>query len=191
MALRMPFANAAAIAISSQTHRKSKPRISLLTFEESPTCYDANKFIHTGYRPQSKSMMAAVLFSWTYLHNESCNICSHLIPAALSIVGQWPLHRYIFDQYPMASWGDRLLLSFHVFTISVCLGISSLFHTFKHHSPQVVETWLVNDFMGIVSLIFGDFMSDIYFGFYCEWGPRLIYSFMVGILCFLIVFLIL
>ncbi|KAK2803311.1 hypothetical protein FQN51_003730 [Onygenales sp. PD_10] len=162
----------------------AKPDTRLLKLEETPAWYEPNQYVLTGYRPQSKST-ANTFLSWTYLHNETCNIYSHLVPAVGSVVGQWALHRYISDQYPFASRGDQLVLSFHALTATICLGTSSMFHTFNHHSPRVSRGWLVCDFIGILILTFGNFISGIYFGFYSERNIRFAYWSMISVLSFL------
>lgn len=156
----------------------STPKNRLLKFEETPTWYEANEFILTGYRPESRSTTSC-FHSWTYLHNESCNIYSHLVPSICAIVGQSTLQSYLSAQYPAAPWGDRFMFSLHLFTVAVRWGLSSLYHTFMNHSFGAARRWLVCDFMGIVTLILGDFISGIYFAFYCHQGPKFIYWFMV------------
>lgn len=153
----------------------------LLKFEEVPAWYESNEFILTGYRPESNSMVAS-WHSWTYLHNETCNIYTHLIPAALYLAVHWYLHNcYLPVSYPSLNWKDSFVLTLQLFTAILCMGISSLYHTFMNHSPHIANRWLLCDYMGIVTLILGDFISGIYFGFYCETYLRLVYW---GMVCF-------
>ena len=150
----------------------------LLKREETPSWYEANEYILTGYRPESQST-ALCFQSWTYLHNESCNIYSHLIPATLSILGQWTLQTHLDIYYPNATPRDRKMLSLHLLTAAVCLGVSAHYHTFLNHSRRIARRWLLFDYLGIITLILGGFISGIYFGFYCEVVPRMIYWMMV------------
>ncbi|KAL1959023.1 hypothetical protein VTO42DRAFT_3264 [Malbranchea cinnamomea] len=48
-----------------------------------------------------------------------------------------------------------------------------------NHSARVFKRWLMYDYMGIVTLILGDFVSGIYFGFYCEPPLRRMYWLMI------------
>ncbi|EGX95513.1 hemolysin-III channel protein Izh2 [Cordyceps militaris CM01] len=73
----------------------------LLSFDEMPEWFqhENNQWILDGYRPISGSARASFR-SWRYLHNETVNIYSHLIPAvvfllAIFIVGDIVLGVYI------------------------------------------------------------------------------------------------
>jgi len=69
-------------------HSSRQPK--LLTYNEIQEWSRDNKFIHTGYRPE-KPEYKAIFLSLTYLHNETCNIYTHLIGALLV----WPV-AYIY-----------------------------------------------------------------------------------------------
>lgn len=140
----------------------------LLKFEETPDWFEGNRFILTGYRYESRSAIRS-LQSWTYLHNESCNIYSHFLPAVLYLALHWYLFSsYLPSRYQTLSKGDELILSPFLSTVVLCLGASSLYHTFLNHSASIARRWLLCDYMGIITLIQGCFISGIYFGFYCE-----------------------
>lgn len=151
----------------------------LLSYDEIPPWYQDNECIRHGYRPETNSAPACFA-SWSYLHNETVNIYSHLIPAVLSITAQVLVHRYFTAQYPEATSGDRLVFAFFLLTAATCLGGSSTYHTLMNHSESISHMWLRLDFMGIIFLTLGDFVSGIYMIFYCE--PRLqqMYWTMVG-----------
>ena len=177
MVLRRKSTQKIPVKHPSRTSPSEKPRF-LLTLKETPRWYDANPFILSHYRPPSVSTTLCYK-SWTYLHNESLNIHSHLLPALLSIPTQWTLQSYLGTTYPRALWTDRAFLSFHLLTVTICLCVSAHFHTFMNHSPAIARRWLKYDYLGIVTLILGDFVSGIYLGFYCERAPRVIYWAMV------------
>src|ERR1700742_3578432 len=52
----------------------------LLHWDELPLWQRDNHHIHTGYRPASNSF-AVSFHSLTYVHNETVNIYTHLLPA--------------------------------------------------------------------------------------------------------------
>jgi adiponectin receptor len=153
----------------------------LLTYREIPLWYqDGNQFIHSGYRPPSNSA-AASFHSWSYLHNESVNIYSHLIPSLIAAISWFYFVQGYFEyHYPLASQTDVLVLWFFLFTAVVCLGTSALYHTLLNHSCGCANLWLSLDYCGIVILTLGCFVSGIYVGFECEPHLRKLYWTMVG-----------
>lgn len=171
-------------ATTARRSSSSSKLCHLLTLEETPAWYESSKFILTGYRPESGSIPLCFV-SWTYLHNETGNIFSHLIPAVFCVLGQWTLHSYLSARYPNISLGDQYMLAFHLLSATICLAVSAHYHTFMNHSLGVAKQWLMFDYMGIVTLILGDFINGIYFGFYCDKGPKCIYWFMVVCVPFL------
>lgn len=93
---RLRFASTPAVTTAGQTAipecptdlklSGGKPR--LLTFEELPQWYQDNELIRNGYRPVSGSA-AASFASWRYVHNETVNIFSHLIPCVAFVLAEW------------------------------------------------------------------------------------------------------
>lgn len=69
-------------------HTPSRPK--LLTWEEIQEWSRDNEFIRTGCRPE-KPDYKDIFLSLTYMHNETCNIYTHLIGAILV----WPV-AYIY-----------------------------------------------------------------------------------------------
>jgi adiponectin receptor len=168
-------------ASQSQEHEKGSLAISpphdvphLQRFEELPTWYQDNPFIRSGYRPVSYSS-STCLYSWTFLHNETLNIFTHLIPAILSLVAQISIQVMISSHFPRASREDRLIFSLYILSATVTLVLSTGYHTFMNHSFQVSSLWLRIDYVGILTLILGSFFSGIYVGYYSE--PILLWTY--------------
>ncbi len=169
----------------STTSTPEKIRPALLSYDEIPEWYQDNAFIRHGYRPESNSARACFT-SWIYLHNESVNIYSHLLPAVLFLVAEGLIAHYFQVRYPDASIGDRLVFAFFLLTATTCLGMSATFHTLLNHSIGVSHLWLRLDFVGIIVLTLGKFVSGIYMIFYCEPVLRWIYWAMARIVaCYL------
>lgn len=161
-----------------QPRSASKP--TLLSFTELPEWYQDNPHIHLGYRPVSGSA-AASLASWRYVHNETVNIYSHLIPAAAFLLGEWFVLQYLHTRYgTCVTVADDLILAFFLVTAAGCLGLSAAFHTLINHSQPVGRAWLRLDLAGIVLLTAGDIVSGVYMVFWCEPLLRGIYWAMVG-----------
>lgn len=153
----------------------------LLTRTELPQWMEPNPFVLSGYRCQSNSAWSS-LMSWTYLHNESCNIYSHMIPALLLLVLPSALHRHIRERIPTLTDYDWAFLSCQLRTAAACLLTSSLYHTLLNHSEHVAHRWLQFDYLGIVALILGNFISGLHFGFYCDPSLNYGYSAIVSIM---------
>lgn len=97
----------------------------------------------------------------------------------VSLACQAILARVMAIKYPESTIGDRLIFAFFFLTASVCLGISATYHTLMNHSATVSNLWLRFDYVGIIVLTLGDFVSGIYFVFYCEPTLQKVYWSMV------------
>ena len=156
----------------------------LLSYDEIPAWYQDNPHIHTGYRPVSNS--ARLCFnSWLYLHNETFNIFSHFLPGALLLIGQPVLYRFVQARYPGATTGDHLVVSFLLLCATVCFMVSATYHTLMNHSEGVSNLWLRLDYVGIIVLTLGDFVSGIRMVFWCELALQKAYWAMVPFLLIL------
>lgn len=150
----------------------------LLRYDQIPAWHQDNEYILSGYRPESNSTYLGFA-SWAYLHNETANIFTHFIPSMVSLACQAILARVMAIKYPESTIGDRLIFAFFFLTASVCLGISATYHTLMNHSATVSNLWLRFDYVGIIVLTLGDFVSGIYFVFYCEPTLQKVYWSMV------------
>jgi len=150
----------------------------LQRFEDLPVWYQDNPCVLSGYRPVSHSTPTC-FYSWAFLHNETVNIYTHLIPAILSIFAQIALQVIISNHFPQASFQDRLVFSLNLLAVTIALLLSSMYHTLLNHSFHVSSLWLRIDYAGILTLTLGSFFSGIYVGFYREPKLRWVYWFMI------------
>ncbi|KAF1990003.1 HlyIII-domain-containing protein [Aulographum hederae CBS 113979] len=157
---------------ASKLSSTTPPR--LQNFEDLPEWYQDNPSVRTAYRPVSFSLLAC-LESWVYLHNESLNIYTHLLPALLSLPVQLLVQVWISQHFPEASMVDRSVFAANIFAVTTCMMLSTLYHTLMNHSMKVSFLWLGIDYVGILSLILGSFFSGIFVGFYCEPALRRTY----------------
>ncbi|KAI0427875.1 mPR-like GPCR protein [Xylaria sp. FL1042] len=166
----------AAVAAAADSERRAQShKHGLISYEELPVWHQDNPFIRHSYRPISRST-AACLRSWGFLHNETLNIYTHLIPAAAALfIGEAWVLSYLRQKYVNAGASDYLIFAFLLSASATCLGISSVYHTLMSHSREVEARWLRLDFVGIIVLIVGSFVSGIYVGFWCETTERKIY----------------
>lgn len=162
-----------------EDHRNSRHLpLPLLSYDDIPGWYQDNPHIRRGYRPVSHSARACVR-SWTYAHNETMNIFTHLIPAAALLVCGLV---YVCARLRLHADGgsDAAVVAGLMLCEVACLGFSSAYHTLLCHSREVESLWLRLDFVGIILLILGSVVSGVYVGFWCESLERTIYWSMVS-----------
>ncbi|KAE8146538.1 hemolysin-III related-domain-containing protein [Aspergillus avenaceus] len=150
----------------------------LLHWNDLPHWQRDNQHIHTGYRPASFSFLLSFQ-SLTYLHNETVNIYTHLLPSLLAFPAAVWLHRAIAPRYETATEADLLTFGCFFAGAAFCLGMSATYHTISNHSPSVARIGNALDYVGIVGLIVGSFVPSIYYGFYCEPGLQRLYWTMI------------
>jgi adiponectin receptor len=151
-------------------------RLVLLSFDDMPEWFrrESNKWILHGYRPISGSVHASFC-SWSYIHNESVNIYSHLIPAVFFLLGEWYINQYLASRYSGVTSADFIAFSIFMLTAATCLSLSATYHTLINHSQNVEHLCLRLDMLGVVIFIMGDLVLGIYMVFWCEPLPRNIY----------------
>lgn len=155
---------------------KTARRPVLLSFEEMPEWFqiENNQWIHHGYRPISGSAQTS-FYSWSYLHNESVNIYSHLLPAVCFLLGEWYLHRYLTSRFSGVTEHDFIAFSIFMLAAVTCLSLSAIYHTLMNHSRPVEHFCLRLDMLGVVVFILGDLILGIYMVFWCEPLLRKVY----------------
>ncbi|KAI0382493.1 mPR-like GPCR protein [Hypomontagnella monticulosa] len=166
----------AEISRGSRCEARQECHHPLLSYDEIPDWYQDNPYIRRGYRPVSHSTRAC-LSSWMYMHNETLNIYTHLLPAAALLVSGVA---YLLARLQYRSSADAGVVAALMLSAVLCLGFSSAYHTLICHSREVESLWLRLDFVGIILLILGSFVSGIYVGFWCETLEREIYWSMIG-----------
>jgi adiponectin receptor len=139
----------------------------LLHWNDLPAWQRDNQHIHTGYRPPSSSFIASFQ-SLGYLHNETVNIYSHLLPGLMAVPAAYQLHRSLAPRYQTASDSDIAAFICFFAGAAFCLGMSATYHTISNHSPAVARIGNGLDYIGIVGLIVGSFVPSVFYGFYCD-----------------------
>ncbi|KAG5208403.1 hemolysin-III channel protein Izh2 [Trichophyton interdigitale] len=146
-----------------------------------PRWLQDNHHIHTGYRPASASFLRS-FHSLTYVHNETVNIYTHLLPALLTLPTSFVLYRALSPRYHTATPADIVVFSCFFAGAAFCLGMSALYHTISNHSPWVAYIGNACDYLGIIGLITGSFIPSIYYGFYCTPQLQRLYWGMIVVL---------
>ncbi|TVY29114.1 ADIPOR-like receptor [Lachnellula hyalina] len=162
----------------------------LLSFDEMPEWFrrESNQWILHGYRPISGSAHAS-FSSWSYIHNESVNIYTHLIPAVFFLLGEWYLQQYLTSRYSGVTGADFIAFSIFMLAAVTCLSLSATYHTLMNHSHHVEHLCLRLDMLGVVIFILGDLVLGIYMVFWCEPLPRNFYWSMIGLFGTLTIFM--
>jgi adiponectin receptor len=136
-------------------------------WKDLPHWQQDNHYIHSGYRPASYSFQKSFA-SLGYLHNESVNIYSHLIGAAIFSICGAVLYKVIKPRYESATSSDIVAFGCFFAGAALCLGMSATYHAISNHSAPVARFGNKLDYVGIVCLITGSFIPSVYYGFYCH-----------------------
>lgn len=144
--------------------KKNSRARKLYTWDEIPDWQKDNEHILGGYVGETKSLKGCIQ-SLFYLHNESVNIYTHLVP------GVWFLIVLLFDKFAVktfdtTSFIDYFMIDLFFFGAFTCLTLSSIFHCLKNHSLTVATFGNKLDYLGIVVLIVTSMVSILYYGFY-------------------------
>ncbi|RSL69762.1 hypothetical protein CEP54_002200 [Fusarium duplospermum] len=153
----------------------------LILWDDLPAWRRDNAFILSGYR-QSRGSYTHSLRSLFYLHNESVNIWSHLLGAAVALIGAAYVDRVVRPRYATANVTDVAVFACFFGGAVVCLGMSATFHTLSNHSETVAKWGNKLDYTGIVALIVGSYVPALYYGFFCH--PYLTRSYL-SLICIL------
>lgn len=146
----------------------------LYSWDEIPEWQKDNEHILTGYVRETQSWRE-LFWSLFYLHNESVNIYTHLIPAVLCFLTIVFATNHIIYEYPTTSTVDYCVINLFFLGCATCLSMSSFFHCVKYHSLPVSVFGNKLDYLGIVVLISTSMISILFYGFYDN--SMLFYSF--------------
>ncbi|KAJ5692824.1 hypothetical protein N7462_002247 [Penicillium macrosclerotiorum] len=129
-----------------------------------------NKYILTGYRPD-KADYLEIVTSLTFLHNETCNVYTHLIGALLLPFIATVFMRAVGEPHFLnVSGTDYAMFRIFFWCAECCLVFSATYHLIGPHSHGVEQFWHRMDLLGIVIVTVGTFIPGIYYIFYCDPG---------------------
>lgn len=142
----------------------------LLLWEEIPTWQQDNEYIRSGYRAATGSFQKC-FESLSHVHNETINIYSHILGAALFLILPVFMYQIVYSRYSRASQSDTVVFSTFFYGVSTCFVLSATYHAISNHSPKVQKFGNQLDYLGIVILMWGSTIPSVYYGFYCD--PKL------------------
>ncbi|KAF9467870.1 hemolysin-III related-domain-containing protein [Collybia nuda] len=170
------------LAISSISRKKTdKPPKKTLTWLEIPHWQRDNEFIVTGYRRVQNNWKGCIASMFTYLHNETINIHSHLWGAVLFMYILATYRESHVQTHPGTTWIDAAVIAVFLSSAVFCLSASAFYHTSTCHSEKVSSRCHALDYSGIVILTVGSFYPSLYYGFYCERGLQIFYTLLITI----------
>ncbi|AAS51226.2 ACL002Cp [Eremothecium gossypii ATCC 10895] len=137
---------------------------SLCSWDDLPDWQKDNEHILSGYVRETNSYRKTFR-SLFYLHNESVNIYSHLIPGICFLFIAL-FNKYVVADYSTTTWKDYLMIDIFLLGAVVCLTLSGVYHCMKSHSLEVSVFGNKLDYIGIVALISCSMISQMYYGFY-------------------------
>jgi len=166
------------LAVGAMRHaeeivRKMLLRVSwtICHFHALPKWLQDNDFIRQGYRPPLPSFWDCIksIFS---IHTETGNIWTHML-GCIAFLGVASF--FLSCEDPEIRTEDKMVFSAFFTGACVCLGLSTCFHTFLCHSEWAGQLFSKLDYVGIALLIMGSFVPWLYYSFYCDFYPRVIY----------------
>ncbi|KAF7509939.1 hypothetical protein GJ744_007253 [Endocarpon pusillum] len=160
------------------TNERSENWYSLVQWDEVPHWQQDNHHIHGSYRRPSGSYPRS-LRSLFYIHNETVNIYTHLLPTLAAPPTALALYKILQPRYVQATTRDVLAFSCFFLGAAICLAMSATYHLISNHSPAVNKFGNQLDYVGIVLLITGSFVPSIYYGFWCDTTLQRLYWTMI------------
>ena len=131
------------------------PKASTVTWDEIPEWQRDNKHILSGYRTERADYLE-ILTSLTFLHNETCNVYTHLVGALLLPLIATTYMRVLSEpQFLDVSGTDYVMFGIFFWCAEGCLIFSATYHLVGPHSPAVEEFWHQMDLLGIVIVSVG------------------------------------
>jgi adiponectin receptor len=77
-------------------------------------------------RPLANGSYKKCLKSWTYVHNESVNIFSHLIGSLLFSTLPFGLYKELAPRYATADKADILVFATFFLGVAICFALSTM-----------------------------------------------------------------
>merc|ERR1712223_1116341 len=143
----------------------------VIHFSHLPQWLQDNDFLHFGHRPPLPT--SECFKSIIRIHTETGNIWTHL----LGVVAFIGLASFLLSR-PSNELQLQEKLVFACFFIGAitCMGLSFLYHTLCcNKNKKIGRLFAKFDYCGISFLTVGSFVPWLYYSFYCDWKPQLIY----------------
>jgi len=138
-------------------------------FQALPHWLQDNDYLIWGHRPPLPSFTACFQ-SLFRIHTETGNIWTHLIGCVAFV--SLAVYTLIWSELQTE---ERLVFAAFFAGAILCLGLSCTYHTVHCHSEFVGKLFSKLDYVGISFLILGSLVPWLYYTFYCQYQPKVIY----------------
>jgi len=143
-----------------------------------------NEYLLHWHRPEMPSFRAC-FGSIFRIHTETGNIWTHLL-GVLLFLGMCIKFLCLPATNFISSMQEKIVFFLFFLGALMCLSFSTIFHTMSCHSERVLKIFGKLDYSGIALMIMGSFVPWIYYSFYCDSEPKVIYMSCIcvlGIMC--------
>lgn len=158
----------------------------LYDFDDIPLWQKDNEYIIKGYVKETNSFKH-IFLSLFFLHNETVNIYTHLLPGIFCFAVIVPtLEISLFKKFSTTTLTDYLVINYFFLGAFICFMMSASFHCIKAHSEKVSIFGNKLDYLGIVALIVSSMISLLFYGFYDSFKTFLFFgsiTTLLGIIC--------
>jgi adiponectin receptor len=134
-----------------------------------------NEYIFRGYRQLQYNWSGCFSSIFSYIHNETINIHTHLWGALLFSYLLATFYPTYIGLSGITTWRDFVVIGIFLSSATLCLAASALFHTSICHSQKTASRCHAFDYSGIIVLIVGSFYPSIYYGFFCDFHLQAFY----------------
>ncbi|GFY51055.1 adiponectin receptor protein [Trichonephila inaurata madagascariensis] len=147
-------------------------------FNSLPKWMQDNDYLLRGHRPPLPTF-SECFRSMFRIHTETGNIWTHFL-GCISFIG---IAFYVLTRPSnQIQWREKVVFAIFFAGVITCLGMSFVFHTVYCRSEKISKLFSKLDYCGIAFLIIGSFVPWLYYGFYCSFQPKLIYTILVIVL---------
>ncbi|TEA22001.1 ADIPOR-like receptor IZH2 [Colletotrichum sidae] len=171
-------------SLGDQKGRDNEEKNRLLDWPELPEWQKCgSEHIKTG---EATNSSWECLCSWTFVHNETTNIYSHVFGVVLFMLLPWFMFRDgVPSRWTIASAADVVVCSIYAAGVTVCLILSVAFHTFMSHSEAYYLAGIKADFYGVLALMWSSTAPLAHYTFPCSPRTRDAYVLLTGLLAIL------
>ncbi|KAK6334075.1 hypothetical protein TWF696_002577 [Orbilia brochopaga] len=146
----------------------------LLSYADLPTPWKVNSYILSGYRFSEKKL-DCVLSAFTHIHNETCNIWTHLLGFVFVLM----LGFYLYPaskNFALHTTADRYINALFFLAAAKALACSTIWHTMSSIAElSTMERFACVDYTGISLLVASSILTTEYAAFYNEPVSRTLY----------------
>jgi len=141
-------------------------------FHHLPQWLQDNDFLRKGHRPPLPTFRECFK-SIFRIHTETGNIWTHLL-GVVAFIGLASF--FLAMPHTEINLQEKMVFSCFFAGAIVCMGLSFTFHTVCcHKNKSIGRLFAKFDYCGIAFLTVGSFVPWLYYSFYCDFKPKIVY----------------